>query len=114
MSTPTHGAGRAADRGRGDPPRRSEPPDLPVSPAEGESVPGDRSGQPPRTPSGRTPQPPRESGPPWDPGYPQESPRTLWQPPRAQGQPRSSAGQPPRAPRQAPFSPAQPPRAPGA
>ena len=101
MSTPTHGAGRATDRGRGDPPRQQPPPGHPVPPANAAGVPPDGEDWP--TGVSREPLPPEEPSPaagqPWQAARPgREARRSPWQPPGATGPLTQPGGQAPRDP----------------
>src|SRR5579859_5690212 len=81
MSTPTHGAGRAADNGRGDYPRHGEPPGHFVPPTDGAGVPPDHAfsaGDPPYGAS--------SAG-----NRPYGDRRTVWAPPDWPDQPPSPA-----------------------
>jgi putative peptidoglycan lipid II flippase len=111
MSTPTHGAGRAADRGRGDSPRGEQPPGHRAQPGNGGRVPGEREDwpvpppphHPPAPPPGLTGQPPRGG---------RQPQRTPWQPQRAPAPPDRGPGQLPQNPGPPDRGPAQHPRAP--
>src|SRR5579859_7956213 len=81
MSTPTHGAGRAADNGRGDYPRHGEPPGHFVPPTDGAGVPPDHAfsaGDPPYCATD-------------SPSRPDHDPQTLGQPADWPDQPPSPA-----------------------
>jgi putative peptidoglycan lipid II flippase len=117
MSTPTHGAGRAADRGRGDAPRGEQPPGHRAQPGNGARAAGEREDRPvpapphrtPAAPPGTTGPPPGTTGPP--PGTTGPPPGTTGPPPRS-GPPPRTPWQPQRTPAPADRGPAQHPRTP--
>jgi len=117
MSTPTHGAGRAADRGRGDSPRGEQPPGHRAQPGNGARAPREPEDWPVPAPPPRTPAPP--PGPTGPPPSGREPQRTPWQPQRAPargdhgpGQLPRTAAPPDRGAAQLPRNPAPPARRP--
>ena len=111
MSTPTHGAGRAADAGRGDSPRGEPPSGHRAQPGYGARVPGEHEGWPAQTPPRTPAPPPGTTGP--APGTTGPPPGTTGPPPGMTGPPPRSGGQPPRTPWQPQRAPAPPDRGPG-
>jgi len=95
MSTPTHGAGRAAD-GRGDSPRDEQPPGHRAQPGYGARVPVEREDRPVQAPPRAPGPPPGVTAPP--PRGSRQPPRTPWQPQRTPAPPDRGRGRFPQAP----------------